>query len=380
MIAQQFHGVSAEIDLTISDRAVNYKSVVNMTMELTESLHDYLCIEIAGIPPRAIKDYYDGPVHLKVSYGARYVQHFHGKIETVEPVSKAADGYTNASPFQSAKLHCYGTSYKMRTEKNRIWERTSLTDMARELADTYGFSLDVPKLPIVYKRVVQQGESDWQVLVRIVTDHGLRVNVHGTHMHIYDPQNAYSRNTSFHRIRSISEYGPRQAPGKLIEMKGAFGRSVKDGSFYDLVVPVMEDNGTYYDIRSSEVTGKSGAVLEKRLLDTVDTYGEAKNLIRAAVNKDYDFNAEIMCQGLAGCVPGGVVELDKMHGGFDGNWYVKSVKHTVNTSAFLTTVEVARDSESDLPLTSTTTFTRPPVAVLNTDDWQAKRKTVREYA
>ena len=126
--------------------------------------------------------------------------------------------------------------------------------------------------------------------------------------------------------------------------------------------------------------GNSGAVLDKRLLETVDTYGEAKNLIRAAVNEDYDFNAEIVCQGLAGCVPGGVVELDRMRGGFDGNWYVKSVKHTVNTSAFMTELEVARDSEAELPVTGTTTFTAPPVTVLDGTDWKAKRKTVREYA
>lgn len=378
MIAKQFTGVSASIDVTISDRAVKYDSIVNIEIDLAENLHDYMCLSIAGIPPRAITDYYGAPVYMKVSYGAKYKHEFYGTIEEVEPISKTRDGYLNGSAFQQAKLHCYGPSYRMRSHNTKVWDQVSLPDMAERMADDYGFSLDVPNKRTIYKRFAQTGESDWQALVRFCKDHGYRVNVHGTHMHIYDPANALGRVNSFHKVRTVGESGPRNAPGKLMEMHGHFGRDARDGSVYDTVVPVLADNGDSFTVRAGELTGETAASYDAYQLDAVDTYAEAENIVRATTNDYYDYTATMTCLGLAGAVPGGIIELDKMRGNFDGNWYIKSVKHTVNTSAFITELEVSRNVK-DFSVTNTTPFTTPPRAVLR-GDWTARKQTVREYA
>lgn len=374
MIGKTYAGVDASLDLTINGVAVNYDSIVNLTFEVTESLHDYACVEMSGIPTRAITDYQGAVVKFVANTGPKFRHEFYGSIEVVEPVAVSRDGFVNGFPFQGAKLHCYGNSYRMRGKKSRVWESITVQDMAEEMADTYGFSLDVPKVLLSSTRHVQQAESDWATLVRYCGIHGLRVNVHGTHMHIYDPMKALSRNRSLHRL---AYKGINAHPGKIVEFKGHFGRDASDGTYYDVVVPVM--GPVEYEVRSSEVLGTSGSQFDKRVVDAVDSYAEAKRIIHAEARDSYDWHADVEVDGLAGCYPGGIVDVADYRGEFDGFWYVKSVKHTINTNAFFSNLKLSRNVSEPLRSTATSAYRTPPVAVLRNGVWKSSKKKVTIY-
>ena len=374
MIGKTYAGVDASLDLTINGVAVNYDSIVNLNFEVTESLHDYACVEIAGIPTRAITDYQGASVRFVAQTGPKFKHEFYGVIHVVEPVAVARHGLVNGFPFQGAKLHCFGTSHRMRGKKSKVWEKATVMDMAESLADTYGFSLAVPNVKLAATRYVQTAESDWSAIVNYSAMHGLRVNVHGTHMHIYDPMKALSRNRSLHKL---AHRGIKAHPGKIVEFKGRFGREAADGTYYDVVVPVMGQ--AEFAARSSDVLGTSGAQFDTQVLDAVDSYAEARRIIQAEARDHYDWHADVEVDGLAGCYPGGIVDVSDYGGEFDGFWYVKSVKHNINTNVFATHLSLSRNVSEPLRSSTTAAYQPPPPVEMKNGVWKASKKKVTVY-
>ena len=112
MIVKSPYGVSPDIEVTIGGATVDYNTMYRVELILEENQHDMLVIEVSGIPPRAITDYYGKPVQLTISTGPRLSQRFNGYVEDVRPVSLTAGGLMNKSPFQAARIVCMGASYQ----------------------------------------------------------------------------------------------------------------------------------------------------------------------------------------------------------------------------------------------------------------------------
>lgn len=147
MISKSPYGLSPNIDVSIDDVPVDYQALNRLEVVLTENKHDVLNIHIAGLPPQAVTDYLNAGVRLRFDTGASFVFEFAGYVTDVRPESQARHPLVNDSPFQNSVLVCLGASYAMRGAVSRVWEAASLSDVAKEFAFTYKFSLDVPKDP-----------------------------------------------------------------------------------------------------------------------------------------------------------------------------------------------------------------------------------------
>ena len=382
MIVKTPYGVSPSIEMSIAGVAVDYNALESVELNLAENQHDMMVFEIMGIPPRAITAYYGAPVEFKMHTGVNFVQEFVGYVEDVRPISKTAGGMVNKSPFQRARLVCMGASYIMRGSASKTWDYRKVSDVAKEIAAKYRFSVDVPSDDFVIDRLVQANESDWQFLTKYAGMLGYAVTAHGTHIHVYDPKSVLSRQTSFHNVRTIvgSNVTSNAEPGHIMEFTGTFSSRATDGRYKENEIAVIDPNNSVYNFRTNTLSPSLGpARFKNRVGDYADGLGEARRRLRAIDKEKYDYRATATVIGLAGCVPGGVVNVDQYSAEFDGYWCVKEVRHRAHSNAFITELELAKNRTIPLEQDNTAPFQKPPKSLYDRNVWVASKARVREY-
>lgn len=383
MILNHPQGVSPAIEMAIDGAAVDYQAIGEIELCLEENKHDMLTFRIAGLPVRASADYRNRPVRVLFSTGAKYIEEFNGYVIETQPVNITKDGQVNRSPFQESKIVCLGSSYVMRGARSRTWHSTPLHEVALEFAEHYGFSVDVPSVPCLNPTIVQSAESDWQFLVRYAGMYGFSVTLHGTHLHVFDPFQAAGRGISFHRLITTKDMkAVRPHPGNLTVFDARLAEHHPDGRYKDTIATVHPDNGAAFDVTLRELRGLSApARFEDRLSTHTSTYEQAVRAINARSRSLYDFQATAECLGLAGCKPGGIVNVDKYGSEVDGLWYVGSVKHTINSSVYLTELDLKRNINSELTLsTPVQRFSTPSTAAVVNSVWRASKRNVNVYS
>lgn len=386
MIIKTNSGLSPDVVITINGVEVSHESISSVSLSLDENKHDICTISIAGLSPKSVTDYIDAPVRFFISSGPGRSQEFCGYVVYVEPGSNTQAGLVNNSPFQVSNVVCLGTSVSMKGSKNKVWESTSLPIIAQTFAYNYGYSLDVYKDTFEFPRLVQSSESDWAFLLRICELYGMRVTVHGTHMHIWDPFKALGRLSSFNRLNT-SRSTLDNVPGSILKFTGTFGYITTEGMSTNFKTASLDKYGTIVEVNSAsqEDQSWSGKGHSSKFLNEINTstqtVEEASRKMKEYNRKYFAFNAHLQVTGGAGIVPGGVVEIQDYNSNFDGYWYVRSVQHTVGGSQYLTDLKIARDyntiNEYEFPTVST--FETPPEPILRSNSWESSTKRVTLY-
>ena len=384
MISKKPYGVSPTTTITVGNTSFDPTAVGRVELTLEENSHDFLVMDLAGIPPRAITEMYGKPVDIEFTTGGNFYQRFVGYVEEVRPESFTGFGLLNNSPFQTVRVICMGASYSMRGAKSDSWSGYRLSAIANEMSARYGFSLDAPSDRAVNDALLQTNESDWQFLTRYAKFLGYSVNVHGTHMHIYDPYKAKSRQNSYHVLTTLRKTrgDVTPSPGQIIEFNGNFSRRHIDGEYKEHKVTVVNSDNTTYDVSSTTVDTQHNGIARypNRVTEYVDNYEEAARRISAVSKEKYDYYASATVLGIAGCVPGGIVKVDNYNGEFDTFWYVQAVKHTIHSDSFHTELQLALNTKSELKFTNTQKFTVPPPSVYSKGSWIAQERLVNEYS
>jgi phage protein D len=386
MILPNSYGVSPSVEITFGGVPFRYESLGLAELSLAENMHDVLTLRVAGIPPKLVTEYIGTPVDFRLKLSGSFYQRFVGNIVNVEASSDTNSGLMNRSPFQDSTVTCMGASYDMRGPRDRLWEYASLDDVVRTFARRYEFSADVPATRYVYPTLVQTNESDWQFLVRYASTLGLSVTCHGTHIHVFDPYKAVGRNTSLHRISTISgdNFSTTQYPGQIFEFNGNFIDKRKSGTINVPVVSVVQDDGKYYDVswRDLNRDGRRAQDRDVRNHQYVSSYEEAATVLLSSYKSAYDYEADVAVLSVPGAVPGGIVDLDNYESNFDGLWYVSSVKHRVVTGSAFTRLHIKRNIRSQLQKTTMETFREPPDSEYDsgTKSWKAVNQRVRVYS
>jgi hypothetical protein len=384
MIRKTPYGNSPSIEIVIANAFVDYNTINLIEIHLEENRHDMVVLEMYGIPPRAITDYYNKPVTIEVSNGGNFYHKFYGYVEDVRPSSFTGHGLMNDSPFQTAQIVCMGTSYNMRGSTSKVWNGYKLSDITKELAAKYRFSADVPEDNYVHDNLLQTNESDWQFLTRYANFLGYAVNVHGTHVHVYDAYTALSRQTSYHQLTPLVKGKGRinVHPGQIIDFSGTFSKRHIDGEYKESTIPVLNPDLSMYDVSSTqlEVAHNGVARFPNRIPEYVDNYEEATRRINALSKDKYDYYADVTVLGVPGCLPGGVVNIDSYTSDFDGFWYVSGVKHVIHSDAFYSELNIAKNFNSELRFTNTEPFQAPADPYFDRDTWVSSKAVTHEYS
>jgi phage protein D len=314
---------------------------------------------------------------------------FVGYVMVVQPSAITRAGYVNESPFQTSELVCLGASSDMRGKKTRIWESPNLRQIVGMLADEYRFSYSIPVDEFRLPRLVQRGESEWQHLHKICKNLGYFVTSHGTDIHIYDPDMVLGRGLPYVELTTMegATENVAYAPGRIMEFHGDFSAATEGSK---TIYNFLDVQGNPFAISTDQLfeVGSFGVPSPSRLIDdevvTAYSYEEGERALRSDIKASFDFNAEVSTTGVTQVVPGSVVNINKYNSYFDGLWMVRSVRHSLARTIYVSNLKISRDTLNDpqspitVPLIEK--YSTPPAPLLIDGRWKSSVSRRNEYA
>ena len=390
MIYSSASGLSPKTTVVIDQVPVDYFQIQRIEVEFSENMHDLMILEFAGLSPELMHLYIETPILVTTYVDGSEPFEFYGYIVFMDPMSESISGLVNNSPFQVTRAYCLGASYKMRYKKFKVWESRTLASIVKDIAMEHSLSAAVPSDPYVFPRMVQSEESDWAFLVRAANSIGYNVNVSNTHIHVWDPYEAMSRNVSFSRLETIKGSGGDLSakPGQVIAFEARIGDVTPEGSrSSDTLFGLDESNqivsASNRDMLKSANLGTPVPTLFSNVMSgNANSFSMAKKKTEAALRKKFPITASAMLSASTSIKPGGIVYLDKYESQFDGFWYVNKVRHNISQAALVTHVDLAKDSlgEVKTPPQPNSEYVKPPAPAIINGKWVASFNSVNVYS
>lgn len=371
---------SPDVDILISGVSVDYTSIESIELDFEENAHDMAVLTFTGLPPRAITDYINAPVQIKIESSPARYREFYGYVCYVEPTMVTRRGLVNKSPVQKARVVCFGASIDMTEKKNKVWENMPFPQLVKNLSEQYGMSYSVPNDYFTWTRILQNNKSNWELLVEVCTSLGYVVTANGTHIHVYDPYKAISRKLPYVELMTVRGLSgaTAYAPGNILEFTGTFGEYTPDGhaSTYRYVGIDNSGNMITTDNMEDDISYSGfGEKIESRFVNTitkdVTSLDMLKRFAGAALRQRYPYNATAITTGIPEPVPGSIARVDEYDSNFDGYWLVRKVKHRITRSNYVTELSLSTDSTSRVQpiIRPVAAFKEPPSTALNGDQW-----------
>jgi hypothetical protein len=383
MIFKSSHPLSPEVEISIPGVGFDYMAIKRLTLELSENKHDALKILVTGINPRRVIEFLNTPVDVKWSHND-LSHRFVGYITHIDPEHQARQGLVRGSPLQISTVYCLGASFDMKQKRNNVWDDVTLDVVVREIAQRYRYSVATPRDDFVFHRIVQGGESDWELLSRLCSQLGYSLTIHGTHIHIFDRYKALSRDTS---LTSLTVPGRRSGaiqPGQIMSFNASLGYLTPEGNVNEETLSVLDNQGKINVLTSGKPGGTLGKKLPGLFTDELShtslSVSDARRELQNRQRSKYPFTAHVEATGTIGVVPGGLVDVQDFDSQFDGLWYVTDVSHVLTRDKYYTDLSIIKDSLNGTPRrTGTTRANRPPTSVLRPNKWQASTQKVTVY-
>lgn len=385
MIIRSSHPLSPSVEVVIDSRSVDYTSISNFDIELTENEHDMATIVMQGIPPEAVTDYIGAAVSLTINSGVGRAHTFFGYIVATEPFIDSKRGLINNSPIHTTKVRCIGASYVMKETASKVWDYPTIGNVVTTLSRKHNFSVSYPKDSFKPTRLTQSNESDWSFLRRVVATYGYCVAAHGTHINVWDPDKAYSRLPSFH-VLTTQKATMDETPCAVLKFNADMGHHSSFGDVSRSSITSLNNRGTITKIDAADGDMKRNRSVIASLFDNpikhpYRTFEEAQRAVDASQRFRTVYNATAEVTAGAGILPGGIVVLAEYGGDFDGVWYVSSVCHRMGNSLYTTELKLHRHNKQGEEPTSKRTelSVEPPKPQLVRNQWVASVKKVNEY-
>lgn len=348
MIYKSAHPLSPTTRVVINNVSVDYTSISEFTIELTENEHDYATIVIAGAPPASVTDFFNTSIYILLDSGIGRRQEFYGYVVASEPVSRSESGLVNNSLIQELRLRCLGASFVMKEINSQVWERPTLENIVSEMAQKYRFSAEYPKDSFKPTRLTQANESDWSFLRRVVETYGYNMSVHGTHLYIWDVLDSSRRLPSYHVLTTPSTY-VTERHGAVLRFSANLGHHSSSGDQSRLTTAIVDYQGNVVSIDSGsgdlrDTRSVKYSLFSNPVKQSFQTAEEAERAVGSKQRHKPLFTASAEVTAGAGIVPGGVVSLLGYGGEFDGIWYVSNVVHKVQTSMYTTELTLQKNN------------------------------------
>lgn len=373
-----------DVTVVISGVSVDYTTISSVVVDVSEHAHDVATLVFNGIIPSGITDYVGAPVFVSIATSPAAVCNFYGYVAYSQPESETRKGLVNNSPFQTTKIVCFGASYDMKAQKNRAWSDVNLPVLVDTLARSYNYSYSVPSDYFTWPRLVQSKQSDWALLSSAVQSLGYGMTVNGTHIHIYDPYKAISRQLPYIELKTVrgAVGSPQYIPGAVMEFTGTFGDVTPDGSSNKFEFVGIDNTGNIVKVDTDEMSTQLGERVPERFTDQITANTASVEMLTRFANAKkkttYPYNATAIVTGVAEALPGSIAKLNNYDSNFDGYWLVRSVCHTVTRSNFVTELKLSTDSTSKAEPTvePTSAYEEPPAPRLS---YESRWESSKEY-
>ena len=390
MIFKSASPLSPSVSMVINNVPVDYMSLQAINIELSENMHNLAVLTFAGMDPQLIDRYINVPISFTISFPSQESYNFVGYIVFLEPHADATQGLVNSSPFQIVQAYCLGASYVMKSSRSLVHENKTLSEIAVDIANKYKFSVSVPNDPHRFSRLVQSSQSDWSFLIQTASRYGYSVMVDGTHINIWDPfksRTHYKTYTVLNTIRGTNgDITP--IPGQILKFNGSIGIVTPNGARTPDTIYSLDKDGNLISVgnrNSTETSGLATPVLSaftNTLNVNADSYEMAETLVSGALRRKFPMTATLDVVTSLYLKPGRIVKINEYNTQFDGFWYVRKVRHSMNQSVMTTSIDIARDGlDGEQPQTMAAEFYKePPQPVLLQGSWAASKNMVHSYS
>ena len=389
MIFKTASPTSPDVEIFIDSVIVNYLSLQRISIEEKENNHTLMVLDFSGVPPEHLTDYVDKPVTTKITFPTLGGIEFFGYVGFLEPHSETNAGLVNQSPFQITRVYCFGASYIMKSKKAKAWENVTISDIAKNIAETYKFSVSVPNDSYKFSRLIQSNQSDWEFLKEVCKSAGYSVSARNTHIHIWDPFQAMTHRVSYAILKTIRGMQGNVLPstGQVLNFDATIGNVSTVGERTPETIHFLDHSNKIVSIQGNlnDETSGLGTPLESPFSDiksvNADSYAMANKVIKGSLRTKFSMSAVIQVTGDPTIKPGGIVKLSEYNTKFDGFWYVKSARHEITHSQLVTIIEVLKDSLDTAQITQTGVeeYVEPPTPYLLNSRWVSSRDYVNVY-
>jgi phage protein D len=389
MIFKSSYPNSPDVSVVISGVSVDYTTIQSVSIETNENMHDIATITFSGFLTKGITDYIGVPIYISIGVSNTRFISFYGHISFIEPVMETRKGLVNNSPVQTAVATCMSASYDMSDTKNKIWQKITLSNLVQSIASTYDYSYSVPIDDYIFNSLLQNGISDWDLLKKACTSIGYCMTTSGTHIHVYDPYKAISRQLPYVELLTVrGALGNMDyRPGNIMEFRGLFGDITLDGAVSNYNFIGVDSSGTVLTSSTSDTNfTKLGEAVERKytqeVATNVNSIQELNRYAEASTKGNYPYNATAVVTGVPDPVPGSVVKIDNYDSYFDGYWLVRGAKHMVTRSNYLTELVISTDSNNGVkPVNQPgSAYKTPPVPKLSGNRWISSVEFADVYA
>lgn len=379
---------SPTVNMLIDGVEVDYTAINSVQIMSAENEHDYAELHVSGLIPKFVTEYINRPVFLSIEYSPTQKTSFYGYVAFVEPKAVTRRGLINKSPIQSAVISCFGASYDMKSKKSRVWEKVTIRQVVSKIAGEYRYSCQVPDNPYIFTRLTQSHESDMEFLVRVCTSQGYKVSITGSHIHVYDPFKAVSRNMPYAELTTLSDSSTNTkfAPGRIMEFDGTFGSNTPYGSSNNYVIETLDNDGHLIRYQTGDESMGLGTTVPARFTDSVPlnavSFSAVQSIGGAKLRNRVPFHAHVVTTGIPEVKVGSLVRLNKYDSKFDGFWMVSKVSQKVTRSNYITELSLVRDStNNEEPVISNgLSYEVPDEPVIVSDTWVSSEPKVSLYA
>jgi hypothetical protein len=251
-----------------------------------------------------------------------------------------------------------GASYKLKQQRQRVFENVTASDVVKAITKEYGFSAYVQDHPRVYEQIVQAGHSELQFMARLAKQCGYSLRIENTSVYFHD------LTADFTKYRGTAESfymsGANEPKGSnLYSFNLTLGESVKYADAYKSAVQVggvdpytAEANIVTAQIREETLRETSAT----EFFDSYDTntvspgYLPAVYEARAADQRNrFPYRARVQVIGTPTIGPDKPVYLTGIGPEYSGYWVVLSAQHHIieaapNILKYTTFLEVGADS------------------------------------
>ncbi len=218
---------------------------------------------------------------------------------------------------------------EFKTPKTESWDKKTIGQIIQTIAGRYGLTATVsPSYDgVMTQHTDQTDESDCAFVQRLASDYGASVKIAGGKLLFVDPlTGCWPDGTPIPPtpINSVSSYRMR------ITERNKYGKVT--AKYYDF------DGGEEKEI----TVGASGPVFTIR--ETFATEEQANLRAKAKLNEiengTYALSVEMIGTPVLGAES--VIEMLTGHPEVQGNWVIKSTRHTLNNSGYKTDIEATR--------------------------------------
>lgn len=244
-------------NIAIDGVPFNKKTVQRVQTSFVENQHDYLSVELVGVPSSYVSSYVDRPITMSVQINGGKSFSFYGYVTQIESVSSTNEGTVNNSPFQIIRLICLGSSHLLRSNNTLVWENVTLENVVSDIANDFRLGYSMPVDTYVFKRLIQSEESLWKLLVKTCNQLGYVITLINSHIHIWDKNKSLARQPSYTILRGIkakrNNYSP--LPGDIVNIETTLGTADVSQQFGDKTVSYIDERGVFVTVDSSQLNG-----------------------------------------------------------------------------------------------------------------------------